>query len=337
MSKVQVVVGGQFGSEGKGAVCAWLARVEPEMTAVRVGGPNAGHTVVENGETFRLRHVPVAAVTNPEASLLIAAGSEVDLGVLESEVQLLENAGYSVRDRLCVDGSATVIQAKDMTMEQGLVGRIGSTGKGVGSARSSRVMRVADTYRGEFMVQESWKLLAANLVHGGMVQIEAAQGYGLGLHTGFYPFCTSGDCRAIDALAATGISPWQGGVEMDVWVVVRPNPIRVAGNSGPLKGETTWERLGLGSEFTTVTKKVRRVGAWDGALVRDAVWANGGEVQIAMTMVDHVWPELAGKTRVEDVSAEVLVWIRDKELEMQAPIGLIGTGPSSMIDLRWES
>ena len=63
----------------------------------------------------------------------------------------------------------------------------------------------------------------------------------------------------------------------------------MAGNSGPLKGETSWEELGLEPERTTVTNKVRRVGDWDPELLEEAIRANGGGgwnsgVSLAVTM-----------------------------------------------------
>jgi hypothetical protein len=146
------------------------------------------------------------------------------------------------------------------------------------------------------------------------VIIEATQGYGLGLHAGWYPKCTSRDVRAIDALAEVGISPWQPGVDrVLVWVVFRPFPIRVAGDSGELRNETSWDDLGLPPEYTTVTQKVRRVGMWDPDLARQALWANGqtmpgnlnnGVVRPVMMFADYIDSTLAGLEKVEEFDNE---------------------------------
>jgi len=163
------------------------------------------------------------------------------------------------------------------------------------------------------------------------VQIEGTQGYGLGLHTRHYPQVTSSDCRAIDFMAMAGVSPWGANVrQVDVWVVYRPYPIRVAGNSGPLYRETTWEELGLPQEHTTVTQKVRRVGGWDGALARAALTANGGpspSVHIAVTMIDQVDDTLAGVTdparvKASDPAQKMLAQI---EHDLRATVALVGT------------
>lgn len=333
---VEVIVGGQYGSEGKGALCGWLARRHGRMLAVRVAGPNAGHTVVaSDGQHWPLRQVPVAAVTNPEADLLIAAGSEVDPTVLADEVAALDAAGYGVLPRLWVHPAATIILPSNQAAEAALVGAIGSTGKGVGSARADRIMRVAPIALDYQGWPDGLRLGAPGWDYP-YVQVEGTQGYGLGLHTGYYPHTTSSDCRAIDFLAMAGLSPWQSGIRLGVWLAARPNPIRVAGNSGPLLGETTWEDLGLPAERTTVTLKVRRVGAWDRALIQAAIRANGGTrltpVNIALMMADHKWPRLAGldgRVNLNDLPPD----LQDLAADLRAGgaiLRALGTGPGTV-------
>ena len=66
---VTVVVGGQFGSEGKGKICAHLAMTDNVDYMVRCGGPNSGHTVDVGGKRYQLRQVP-AGFINPRTRLL---------------------------------------------------------------------------------------------------------------------------------------------------------------------------------------------------------------------------------------------------------------------------
>lgn len=310
--KIQVVVGGFWGSEGKGAVAGYLAEKEQTLLAIRVAGPNAGHTAFSptTGKKYALRQVPVAAVTNPGALLGIAAGSEIDPYVLAEEIAWLERDGIEVRNRLIIDPGATWLtqEHRDRETFSGLTARIGSTGKGIGAARAARIMREAPTVGqnraefGQFGQVQSVSLSAAGMLNvGGTVQIEGTQGYGLGLHTEFYPQCTSSDCTALDFLAMAQIQPWIVPPEaLEIWVVFRPYPIRVAGNSGPLHGETSWEQLGLEPEYTTVTKKIRRVGTWDGELAAAAVDANGGyRARLALTMADQLDKQLEGCTDPE--------------------------------------
>jgi len=357
--KLQVIVGGQAGSEGKGAVAAYLAhpsRAETP-TVVRVGGSQAGHTVIGRcpdspdkctacvpaGHPWRLRHVPVGMVTNPDAVGLIAAGSEIDVLVLTFEIEALQAAGYQIASRLHLDPEATIIQPKHIDAEayRALTQRLGSTGKGVGAARVDRIWRLAELAREarELPVQmvDTARVMRQALRDGQMVQVEGVQGYSLGLHAGDYPYCTSSDCRAIDFLAMAGISPWARHVaRFEVWVAARVYPIRVAGNSGPMAHETTWEDLGLPPELTTVTRKVRRVGHWDPDQVAVAVEANGGpspDVKLALTMVDQKHPEVAGVTRRHALSADALQTISDVEMDTSSDVHLVGTGPQTMVEM----
>lgn len=345
---LQVIVGGQYGSEAKGAIAGHLARGLQGLLAIRVAGPNAGHCVVnpQTGNKHALRQIPVAAVTNPEAELLIAAGSEIDLEVLTAELEMLEADGIKVRNRLRVDNSATIMHPVDYLTEldADLTAKIGSTGKGIGAARARRIMRsarvawqAADMGK---LVDGVWCCDGADLRRYEHIQVEGAQGYGLGLHTQHYPRVTSSDCRAIDFLAMAGISPWAADQPLEVWVVYRPYPIRVAGNSGYLKGETTWAELGLEPEFTTVTKKMRRVGTWDVGLAAAALTANGGpsrHVKLALTMADQLDPTVAGSTNPDVLrrSERVYRFVRQMESDLSmSRVQLIGTSPSTVVDLR---
>ena len=346
-SRLSVVVGGQYGSEGKGAIAGHLTRPQPrQVVCVRVGGPNAGHTVLGNGpegprHPWRLRTIPVAAVTNPDAWLVIAAGSEIDYSVLVHEAEILEDYGHKVWDRLVIDPQATVLDQHHIARETelDLHRTIGSTGKGIGAARADRIMRTADIWADcvewhRSQPIESHLFLAGAAEEGSHIVIEGTQGYGLGLHAGHYPQCTSNDARAIDFLAMAGINPWQAGIDaFRIYVVARVYPIRVAGNSGPLKNETTWEDLGLEPELTTVTRKVRRVGEWDPELVADAVQANGGPgtARVCLTMLDHAVPEVAGYTGPIDLLPhQAKQWIERVERDTGAKVAMVGTGPDTI-------
>ena len=343
---LHVVSGGQFGSEGKGAVAAALVRREHARhgwsVSVRVGGPNAGHTAYDDqGRRWALRQIPVGVVV-PDSALYIAAGSEVDIEVLVDEANRLEDAGLRVWGRLSVDESATVITKDHKDSEQYLVDSIGSTGKGIGAARADRIMRTAPTV---VEADEDWGLppslagalhhgtdrsLRSHLAGGAAMVVEGTQGYGLGLHTDYYPKVTSGDCRAIDFMAQAGVYPPVGG-EFIPWVVLRAYPIRVAGNSGPLRNETTWTSLGLPAEYTTVTQKQRRVGEWDSGLAWLAVGANGPGAVVAFTMLDHIHPEVAGANSAGELTFDSRRTIDKVEEELQVPVRYVGTGPETGI------
>lgn len=359
---LRVVVGGQFGSESKGAVAAWLAQLEPRApVVVRVAGPNAGHTAygVLDGRPWVLRSIPAAAVSRPDAQLVIAAGSELDPRVLAQEIRDLQQAGYDVVSRLVLDAQATWMLPEYGLQEQqlGMQGRLGSTSKGIGAARAARIMRTAPLVGDQLprdpelapwglQVHPDTSVLLGDALRETNVIIEGTQGFGLGLHAGFYPQCTSSDCRAIDFLAMAGISPWDPRVQLvEPWVVCRTFPIRVAGNSGPLAGETSWEQLGeqtggyIRPELTSVTHKVRRVGTWDPELVRRALAANGGAqvCRLYLGFVDYLDPSVAGATEPGQLTEPVLQFVRTIAQQLGCLPDALGTGPASRVDLRgWD-
>jgi adenylosuccinate synthase len=349
MTNLSVVVGAQYGSEAKGHVPAQIIKkkwIEQGTIAnVRVAGPNAGHSVVdEDGVKWALRQIPVGAVF-PRVPCVIAPGSEIHPPVLLKEIDELRRAGH-LSQGLYVDEEATVITPLHIEAETGMHERMGSTGKGIGAARAGRIMRDS-TLR----VKDDPDLVSA-LVNRGVrivntaamlteqrhltdIVIEGTQGYGLGLHAGHYPQCTSSDCRAIDFLAMCGLSPWSEPFHQDnleVWAVARVYPIRVAGNSGPLKDETTWQELGLPEELTTVTQKVRRVGLWDDDLIRQAVAANGGSpvVRVALTMLDQKFPSVQFQES-NSFSDDVWSFLKQVEADAQARIRMVTTSADTAV------
>lgn len=361
MGKIDVVVGGQFGSEAKGHVTQRVVQRRTDAGEytlnVRVAGPNAGHTVIDpDGEKWAMRQLPVGFAIKGmkqrhKVTLAIAAGSEIDPAVLIREIDQVQGAGLLHGRALWVDPEATVIEPSHVAQEaiDNMVGRLGSTGKGVGAARAERIMRRARR------VANDPELVAALKTRGVIVEtteeiildhqrhqdctivVEGTQGFGLGLHSGFYPKTTSSDCRAIDFLAMAGINPWAFQSQVIPWVVLRPYPIRVAGDSGPLYGETTWEKLSLPEEKTTVTQKVRRVGAWDQALAMRAVEANGGaDCRVAITMLDQVFPALAGCDSF-DILADhpaAAKWLSDIATQVMTAISLVTTSDRTGVWLR---
>lgn len=354
MSKIRVVVGGQYGSESKGRTAGFLlgkdVSPEPQLT-IRVGGPQAGHIVVgrdpetgEDGFHWKLRSVPVGSVCREDALLAIASGSEIDPERLAFELEELDRAGYNASSRLLLDHAATWMspEHKEREVASTLTARLGSTSTGVGAARTDRIMRTAaivDTGVGSsaYNTASVRDVAAKHLKAGGDVLIEAAQGCHLDLYRGPYPFTTSGRTTAIDALASAEVIPWQHlHAELQIWIAVRVNPIRVGGNSGPLNGETSWEALGVEPEITTVTKRVRRVGEWDPDLVRDSVrWCGGAPtVRISLSHLDYLFPEVATATDVRQFPAEAHRWIEQLETDVQADVALVGVSPSTTLVYR---
>lgn len=344
------LVGAMYGSEGKGLVAAALAN--DYDCHVRTGGPNAGHTFWHDDQKFVARSVPVGWI-NPDSNLFIGPGAVVDTEVLATEVEAIEQAGYAVKERLLVDHRAAMISRSQHLAEGGTLGRahaqIGSTGEGVGLARMAKInrntlistdsapyscVRVADS--AAFFetlgvrVGDVADRLHRHLREGFKILLEGTQGCGLSLTLGEWPYVTSADTNAAQLAADAGISPTD--VSHTI-LVARTYPIRVAGKSGPLLGETSWESLGLESEITTVTKKVRRVGQWNPEQVRYACQVNY-PAAVVVTFLDYLWPEAKGITNWRSLPEPALNWIEQQEAAIEAPIIAVGTGPDAYCPLK---
>lgn len=330
---VTVVVGGQYGSEGKGKVAHRLVRDSgANAVAVRVGGSNSGHTIAgHDGKPLVLRQLPTAAWL-PGPALVLPPGS-----YLEPELLLREIAQTGTRpERLRIDPDAAVIGPDDARRERdsGLRARIGSTESGTGSAVMRRVARDGTLRRAREVPElgaylcDTLAFLRGRLDQDARVVVEGTQGYGLSnLHGGHGDYATSRDTTAAGFLAETGLSP----LDVDhVVMVVRAFPIRVAGASGPLPRETTWQavaeaagRPGL-AEWTTVTGRIRRVAEFDPAVVRRAIAANRPTL-LVMNHVDYAAPDYA-RTR-----GAALAFVGRAEQALARRIDMIGLGPASLI------
>ena len=144
-----VVVGTQWGDEGKGKVVDWLT--DHAQAVVRFqGGHNAGHTLVIGGVKTALQLVPSGIMRNAVACF-IGNGVVVDPAHLLEEIARLEAAGLEVRSRLLVSEACPLIlafhvevdKARELLREANGSGKIGTTGKGIGPAYEDKVARRA--------------------------------------------------------------------------------------------------------------------------------------------------------------------------------------------------
>ena len=155
-----VVVGGQWGDEGKGRVVDLLAQ-KAHIVARYSAGNNAGHTVINELGEFRLHLVP-AGIFYPDKLCVIGNGVVVDPPVLLEEIADLESRGVSVRERLFLSDRAHVLMPWHRVideMDERLRGKgaIGTTGRGVGPAFVDKVgragLRVADMVDREALLE----------------------------------------------------------------------------------------------------------------------------------------------------------------------------------------
>jgi len=339
---VDVIVGGQYGSEGKGNVCASIAHAYAGM--IRVGGPNAGHVVAD--PYYKWVQLPSGTASNPEAVIMVAAGSTLWLPTLLREI--VDHP--DVPGRLLIDPNAMVIDDSDRHGEAGALGSISSTAQGVGFATARKILNRGEgpTFGPRVRLARDVKELAGwvrpvapridELVRDGRrVLIEGTQGTALSLHHGQWPFVTSRETTAAGCLADSGIGP---GLVRRMVMVVRTYPIRVGGASGPMGREVTFDEVARRSglpvgdiartEVGSVSGKTRRMAEFDWALLRRSSLLNR-PTDIALTFADYLGAANRGAVTRADLSADTLKFIAQVEAVSGAKVSLVSKAKAGVL------
>ncbi len=348
---VDVLVGGQFGSEGKGQIAAHIA---PEYDClVRVGGPNAGHMVF-NEPPDKFHIIPSGTARAQDAKIILGPGT-----IINTEVLLNEISKYGLDpNRLVIDENATIITKEDILAEEKM-DKIGSTKKGVGAATASNL------FSQRLMASEQHKVKNHNelKIYCGSahdefqklnlgkkkILLEGTQGTLLSLYHGFYPHVTSRDTTAMGCLAEAGIALNRVN---KVIMVVRRYPIRVKnpdsgiGSSGPFQSneidfKVISERSGVpeeeikSTEVTTTTGRKRRIAEFNWSLFRKACELNS-PTDIAFTFSDYISIENRKARRYDQLTSETAKFIEELERCAEVPVSLVTTGFNlkSIIDRR---
>jgi adenylosuccinate synthase len=134
-----VIVGAQWGDEGKGKIVDLLAQ-EADVVCRYQGGPNAGHTIIFGGDTYKIRQLPTGILSGKTA--VLGAGCVVDPEVLVAELDL-----YGDRGRFCLSGNAHLIMPWHVAIDQASERRlgklqIGTTRRGIGPAYADKASRI---------------------------------------------------------------------------------------------------------------------------------------------------------------------------------------------------
>jgi adenylosuccinate synthase len=344
---VDVAVGGQYGSEGKGHVCAYLASGYDVL--VRVGGPNAGHKVKHPEYTYV--QLPSGTQSNRKARVLIGAGATIWLPQILKEINEL---GLGP-ERLSIDPQAIIIEQSDREYEERSMDAIGSTKQGVGVATARKILgrdekdhlgapvRLARNIEElQTFLKSTAEELERAYARGQRIFLEGTQGTDLSLHHASYPHVTSRETTASGCLADAGIAP---GRVRKVIMVTRTYPIRVGGTSGPMSRiigpETIAARSGLSveeiekTEVGTISGKRRRIAEFDWEQVRRSAVMNGA-TDIALSFADYISAINRRARRFEDLTRQTKTFIENVERVTNAPVSLISTrfGARGIIDRR---
>lgn len=349
---VDVLIGGQYGSEGKGNIAHYLS---PEYDVlIRVGGPNAGHSVYRIDEDpFVFHHIPSGAISNQNARLIIGAGAVILLEELRKEIAALS---LDV-SRLFIDEQAMIIEESDMEWErQHLKDEIASTARGVGYATARKItnrwvgsdVRLArDIPELKHHMCDTVSYLADEIVRGSRILLEGTQGTSLSLHHGHYPHVTSRVTSVAGCLAEAGLAPKH---VRRVVMVCRTYPIRVGDtDSGKtsgymsritnLKAISEQSKIPLAelekTETTSTTKRRRRIAEFDWHQFQRSAMLNG-PTDIALTFADYFSIKNRQAYRYEELTEETLRFVEELERVAGVPASLISTDFSerNIIDRR---
>ena len=346
---VDVIIGGGYGSEGKGQIAAYLSTEYDFL--VRVGGPNAGHSVYEEPSPYIFHHLPSGSRVS-KAQLIIGPGAVLYVPELQREIAECRIE----QSRLTIDPQAMIISEADRRRERRLQESIGSTGRGVGFATARRIigrgqksLKLAGNIKElEPYVRETHPLLQNAFRQNKRVLLEGTQGTGLSLFHGSYPHVTSRDTTVAGCLAEAGIAPAR---IRKVVMVCRTYPIRVedpakrGATSGPMSREIDWnivaKRSGQNAkileetEKTSTTQRRRRVGEFEWTLLRKSATLNA-PTDVALTFVDYIDKVNERARRVEQLTDHTIRFIEEVERVASAPVSLIATRfhSRSIIDRR---
>ena len=218
MGKVIVIVGGQWGDEGKGKVVDFLTE-KADVTARYNGGNNAGHTVIVGNEKYKFHLIPSGIVHQGKLNI-IGNGTVIDPAVLVEEIENLEKRGFNVSDKnLVISANAHIILPEYVQEDKRTGGKVGTTGRGIGPAYTYKAARVGvrmcdyitkeakEAKKLKPLVKNTWIMINDAINNGKNILLEGAQGSLLDIDHGTYPYVTSSNSVAGGACTGLGIGP----------------------------------------------------------------------------------------------------------------------------------
>ncbi|MBU4457622.1 MAG: adenylosuccinate synthase [Candidatus Omnitrophica bacterium] len=314
-----IVVGAQWGDEGKGKIIDILAR-DADIIVRYQGGNNAGHTVVVGEDHFVLHLIP-SGILHKGKTCIIGNGVVIDPEALLNEMNMLRKRGVKVDGNILISESAHVILPYHKVIDKRRGAKIGTTGRGIGPCYIDKMarcgIRMADLVNKDALK----KKLRANLedskefdfrkiynvysIYGRRIKkylanvsvvlnkaiakkkrilFEGAQGTLLDIDHGTYPYVTSSSATAGGALTGTGVGP----TKIDKVIgVIKAYTTRVGEGPFPTQFETTLldKIRRKGKEFGATTGRPRRCGWFDAVIAKHACMVNGLS-EIAVTKLD---------------------------------------------------
>ncbi len=311
-----VIIGAQWGDEGKGKIVDFLAK-DADFVVRFSGGANAGHTVVIGDQTYKLHLIP-SGIISPDKIVILGNGMVIDPEALMEELNMLASQGIEWKGRILISERAHVVLPKfkklDIETDKKRKKPIGTTGRGIGTTYSLKASRdsfrfvdILDEEIFEELDEEDKKFLKRYIPvlremvtdtsllisektkeEKGNILFEGAQGALLDIDLGTYPYVSSGLSSASGASQGSGIGP----KSIDKIIGVFKAYTTRVGN-GPFPTEFKKERDGdlgdtvreLGREYGVTTGRPRRCGYLDLVALKYACRVNSID-SLCLTHID---------------------------------------------------
>lgn len=308
-----VVIGAQWGDEGKGKIVDYLAGGADAIVRYS-GGANAGHTIVIGDEQYALHLVP-SGVLYPDKNVYLGTGMVIDPEALFAELQMLADRGIDWQGRVFISDRAHIVlpRYRRLDKERDALRKkpIGTTGRGIGTTYSMKSerdgIRIADLEWDEklaelededraFLAEYTDRLLTMKVnitaemwrYRNKNVLLEGAQGALLDIDSGTYPYVSSGLSCAAGAACGAGIGPRAIDKVLGVF---KAYSTRVGNGPMPTEfNDTTQSELctfirDTGREYGVTTGRPRRCGFLDLVALRYACRVNSID-ELVLTHLD---------------------------------------------------
>jgi len=328
---LSIVIGGQFGGEGKGTVVAALNKWHNFDVLVKGGGPNSSHSYGEQGNIRRVRMIPCG--TEFGASYIVfPAGCLIYPKLLFKEI---EEVGF--KGEVIIDDNAGIIeecqienQSKDPFYDTA-----GSTRTGTGMACSYRALRRLKIAKDEILLRNytgnTREFILSSLKKGKKILIEGGQGYGLSNYHGLYPYVTSRDTTVNEFMSQLGLGPK---FLTETIMAIKCLPTRNKNGLGVLQNELNDDFIN--NHFSTLSEYgggsynggdiLRRVALFDFKLLRDATTANTPDY-LALTGLDKLEYLINESELIKEYYVSIESFKKRIETEINIPIIFEGWGP----------
>ena len=311
--KADIIVDLQYGDCGKGKVTHHLCKNGDYTHVIRYnGGCNAGHTIFHEGKKFITHHIPAGVFFGIKS--IIGPGCVINPDQFFDEIAELERGGIKTEGLVYVAKNAHVI-TEDHVEEDGKDKQIGTTKKGNGPAYRDKYdrkgLRAEDLPCFEEYLIDIYEEL--HIENNAIALLEGAQGFGLDIDWGDYPYVTSSHCTAASALL-NGIPPQ---AVRKVWGVAKMYETYVGAKKFEPQDEVFKMLRLVGQEYGATTGRPRQCNWMDWNLLEKAANING-VTDLVFNKVDVLrqvqrWNILDNKKKVQFSSEEGMKdWILTK-------------------------